>query len=269
MSDAHDDSEVPCYCAETSTRNCPRHQNMCSCCPGGDQPGGAHDPEALARVLGADYVGPFQVTSGAFGAASAVETYASVVQRLAHAEAALAKQLGIVEEPLRPALLRRLEEGGLEETDVMLDWCAAHTAYQDWAQDRYRQDHPPVAWADAPLIVFEAWGMFGYAASTISTLDGIRDLQVKGLLYDEEVPLFSIRARSWREAMESYHEVQGWEPYKPFDDDLCRNCSHQRDQHHEDQAVGGQRQYQCWEPPNPAFVGGRCGCPQFVEPLID
>jgi hypothetical protein len=267
MSDANDDA--PCYCAETSTRNCPRHQNMCSCCPGGDQPGGAHDPKALARLLGADYVGPFQVTSGAFGAEATVETWASVVQRLVEAETALAQSLNISheDEPLRPALLRRSKNGELDETPLALAWYAALAAHQDWVDERRGQPYPPpVVWGDAPLLVYEAWGAPGYAASTISTQDGMQDMSKRGLFDEGEEPLFSLRAWSWREAMETYHELQGWEPYRPSDHDPCRNCFHPRGQHHADVA-GGQRQYQCWEqPPEPAGV--RCGCLVFVEPLV-
>lgn len=66
--------------------------------------------------------------------------------------------------------------------------------------------------------IYEAWGLPNEMADTFSTVTGCADLKSKGLM-DNSVALYSVRASSWSEAMTIYHEIQGWEPYKPMPED--------------------------------------------------
>lgn len=64
--------------------------------------------------------------------------------------------------------------------------------------------------------IYEAWGSINENATCFSTVEGCQDMKMSGIIEEECVPLFSIRAKSWTEAMTLYHEIQGWELYKPF-----------------------------------------------------
>lgn len=75
------------------------------------------------------------------------------------------------------------------------------------------------------VTIYEAWGRVewdGPYACTFSTVEGCADMLAQGLMNDFDdppnplVPLFSVRAKSWEDAMTIYHEIQGWEPYKPL-----------------------------------------------------
>lgn len=65
-------------------------------------------------------------------------------------------------------------------------------------------------------IVFEAWGTIEDGASMISTPENAIALQK--LAGEEEIPLFSIKSASWNEVMTIYHEINGWEPYRPMEE---------------------------------------------------
>lgn len=62
-------------------------------------------------------------------------------------------------------------------------------------------------------IIFEAWGPVGDRPYSISTKDNCQSLKEKGIMEKSFVPLLSIRASSWEEAMTVYFEIQGWGPY--------------------------------------------------------
>lgn len=68
-------------------------------------------------------------------------------------------------------------------------------------------DHP---------VIFEAWGTIEDGASMITMKDQAAEI---ALLTDEvTIPLFSIRGTSWNAVMTIYHEINGWEPYRPMED---------------------------------------------------
>ncbi len=65
-------------------------------------------------------------------------------------------------------------------------------------------------------IVFEAWGTTEHGASMISTSENA--IALWKLSEEEGIPLFSIKSNSWNEVMTIYHEINGWEPYKPMEE---------------------------------------------------
>ena len=64
--------------------------------------------------------------------------------------------------------------------------------------------------------IYEAWGLINEKANTFSNVAGCKHLQDIGLMEPEHIALYSFKAESWTEAMTIYHEIQGWEPYKPM-----------------------------------------------------
>lgn len=59
-------------------------------------------------------------------------------------------------------------------------------------------------------VVFEAWGSLEHGASMVASPESCAAMADPG-----DIALFSIRGTSWTEVMTAYHEIQGWEPYKP------------------------------------------------------
>lgn len=66
---------------------------------------------------------------------------------------------------------------------------------------------------DAPM-VFECWETVDGTEITFGPV-GVGALsefdRVRGF-----APRYSVRASSWPEAMQAHHDIQGWEPYKPY-----------------------------------------------------
>lgn len=54
---------------------------------------------------------------------------------------------------------------------------------------------------------------------TFTTAQNARKLLVDGVLATTSVPLYSVRAESWDDAMMAHYEIQGWGSYVPMQDD--------------------------------------------------
>lgn len=74
------------------------------------------------------------------------------------------------------------------------------------------------------MTIYECWAVpeedqdpdEGATALTFTTPENALAMKAKGLMEPGEIPVYSVRADSWDEAMTIHHEVQGWEPYKPM-----------------------------------------------------
>ena len=66
--------------------------------------------------------------------------------------------------------------------------------------------------------IFTAWGQDGQAHTLHA---GVEQLRLSGgaLMPDCPELIWTIDAETWEEAMAKYHELQGWEPYRPMDAD--------------------------------------------------
>lgn len=70
----------------------------------------------------------------------------------------------------------------------------------------------------AVMSIFTAWGNDGYAHIFVPGEDVPRFAD--GAPMEDNLELiWRIEAADWDEAMTRYHELQGWEPYKPMRDD--------------------------------------------------
>lgn len=74
------------------------------------------------------------------------------------------------------------------------------------------------------MTVYECWSvpeelMQADDARSIcfSTRKNALSMKAKGQMEPNAIPIYSIRADSWDEAMKAHHEVQKWEPYRPMD----------------------------------------------------
>jgi hypothetical protein len=66
-------------------------------------------------------------------------------------------------------------------------------------------------------VVFEAWGTIQHGASLICAQASSPRALKPHLAEPGDIALFSIRGKTWNEVMAAYHEIQGWEPYKPME----------------------------------------------------
>jgi hypothetical protein len=62
-------------------------------------------------------------------------------------------------------------------------------------------------------MIFTAWGIDGRANTLI---EGEGPLLPHLQEEDNLELIWKIEAESWEEAMQKYHTLQGWEPYKPI-----------------------------------------------------
>jgi hypothetical protein len=67
------------------------------------------------------------------------------------------------------------------------------------------------------MAVFTAWG-HGDRASTLIAGEGPPRFADGTRFPDCEALVWRIEADSWEDACRRYHELQGWEPYRPMPD---------------------------------------------------
>jgi len=65
------------------------------------------------------------------------------------------------------------------------------------------------------LTLFEAWD--DSCSSTFTFADNIADMKRRGLIEKDAKLVFSIKAKSWVDAMGAYHKFRGWGKYVPMD----------------------------------------------------
>jgi|RhiMetdeSRZDD1v2_1073273.scaffolds.fasta_scaffold816112_2 hypothetical protein len=85
-----------------------------------------------------------------------------------------------------------------------------HT-WLDPGDDASLQQRRNYTW-EQEAVIYTAWGKDG-SANTLIEGEGPPQAQ------DEENSelIWKIEAPSWEEAMQKYHTLQGWEPYRPMD----------------------------------------------------
>ena len=62
-------------------------------------------------------------------------------------------------------------------------------------------------------MIYTAWGKDGQANTLVAAEALPPQLQEE----DNSELIWRIEANSWEEAMQKYHTLQGWEPYKPME----------------------------------------------------
>lgn len=63
--------------------------------------------------------------------------------------------------------------------------------------------------------VFECWQSPSELTLTVTTPEQARKMKAAGTIEADSEPLYSLRG-TWGEVMAAHHEIQEWEPYKPF-----------------------------------------------------
>jgi len=69
--------------------------------------------------------------------------------------------------------------------------------------------------------IFECWGVpeelvdleDPVCGITFTTRENAQKMSKNGVIEPIEVPLYSVRAETWEDALIAHHEIQGWEPY--------------------------------------------------------
>lgn len=67
-------------------------------------------------------------------------------------------------------------------------------------------------------MIYEVWE--DTEAITCAPVEKIREEKATGLIAPDAKLLHTIEASTWNEAMIQYHELMGWEPYKPMDPEV-------------------------------------------------
>ena len=65
------------------------------------------------------------------------------------------------------------------------------------------------------MTIYEVWQVKDGTQVTVSTLEGIEDQRKKGLMPGKWRRLHRFEAENWTAAMTKYHELMGFEPYRP------------------------------------------------------